>query len=108
MTIWYVGRHAASLDWLRGRGIVPHQVLAHLDGSVWPAPGDLVLGNLPVQWIAALGERGVRYVQITLDVPMHLRGQELDAELLDTLNVRLQAFSATEEALPDALRNLAR
>lgn len=94
MDVWYIGRHAASLAWLKAQRIRIDQELTHLDNNIWPKSGDIVIGNLPVQWIAELTARGIFYMHLTLDVPVTARGNEFNPEDLASFNIRIQAFTA--------------
>jgi putative CRISPR-associated protein (TIGR02620 family) len=103
MSIWYVGRHEASSHWLLEQGIALTHCLPHLDGKVWPVSGDVVIGNLPIQWVAELSSRGVKYVHIELTLPLSARGQELTADDLSRYGVKLTAYSAAKSELPSEL-----
>lgn len=91
MTTWFISRHPGALEWARRRGLRVDQYVAHLDpASV--QPGDTVIGSLPVNLAAAVCERGARYLHLSLELPAHLRGQELSADQLDALGARVQAY----------------
>ena len=103
MSIWYVGRHEASRQWLLEQGIALTHCHPHLDGEVWPANNDVVIGNLPIQWVAELTSRGVKYVHIELTLPLAARGQELTADDLSRYGVKLTAYSSAKSELPSEL-----
>lgn len=91
MTTWFISRHPGALEWARRRGLRVDQYVAHLDpASV--QPGDTVIGSLPVNLATAVCERGARYLHLSLELPAHLRGQELSADQLDALGARVQAY----------------
>ena len=52
------------------------------------APGDTVIGVLPVNLAARICERGAHYLNLSLDLPAEARGRELSA---DELEIRGQA-----------------
>jgi CRISPR-associated protein Csx16 len=90
MTTYFVTRHRGAIEWLRRKGIAA-TIVEHLDvGQV--QPGDLVLGSLPVQIVALLNARGVRYMHLAYDTPHELRGQELSADDLERLGARLVEY----------------
>lgn len=95
MTRWFVSCHPGAHDWLAAKGLpvdrqVPH---LHLEDV---ADGDTVIGTLPMQMVAALCERGVRYVHLALDLPLDARGRELSAEELDRYGARLIRYEVRE------------
>lgn len=92
MTTWLVTRHAGALEWLQAQGFTEVRHVAHLDPAL-VAPGDRVIGTLPVHLAAAVCARGARYFNLSLDVPEHLRGRELTAAELDACGARLEAFA---------------
>lgn len=96
MTTWLVTRHPGALDWLRAQGFtticaaVEH--VAHLDPAC-VAPGDTVIGTLPVHLAGAVCERGARYFNLSLDVPESARGRELSADELQAFGARLEEYA---------------
>ena len=98
MTIWFISRHPGALEWARRHGLQVDQYAAHLDPA-HVQPGDTVIGSLPVNLAAVVCERGARYLHLSLELPAHLRGQELSADQLDTLGARVQAY-LIERTLP--------
>lgn len=53
------------------------------------APGDLVVGTVPMHIGAAVCERGATLLALEIDQPEMLRGSELSADQLDALGARL-------------------
>ncbi len=99
MTVWFVTRHPGALDWLYRQGLRADRVVPHLDPcSV--AEGDTVIGIFPVNLVAELCERNVRYLHISVRLPPALRGVELSATQLDLLGATLEQFSV--QRLPAA------
>lgn len=92
MTTWLVTRHPGALDWLRAQGFTAVEHVAHLDPAR-VAPGDTVIGTLPVHLAAAVCERGARYFNLSLDVPEHKRGRELSADELTAFGARLEEYA---------------
>lgn len=93
MTVWFVSRHDGALQWMRRHGPAFDRHVAHLD-PVDVEPGDTVIGTLPVNLIAEICARGGSYRHLSLRVPAHARGTELDARQLETLDARLERFEA--------------
>lgn len=91
MTTFFITRHPGARDWAEARGVAVDRWVDHLDlDSV--APGDRVLGTLPVHLAAAVCERGARYVHLSLELPADLRGRELTGADMERLGARLEAF----------------
>jgi len=57
--------------------------------------GDIVAGTLPVHLAAQVCGRGARYLHLSVAVPEHARGGELDVEDLMRYGARLAAFDVT-------------
>ncbi len=91
MTTFFVTRHPGALDWARAKGIAFDRHVTHLDPQEVGA-GDTVIGSLPVHLAAEVCIRDARYFNLSLDLPAHLRGRELDAATLETCAARLEEF----------------
>lgn len=91
MTTWFVTRHPGAVEWAGRRGLHIDCQVAHLDPADI-APGDTVIGILPVHLVAQLCARGARYLNLSLDLPAEARGRELTAEQLERYGARLEAF----------------
>lgn len=65
--------------------------MAHLDPALL-APGDLVIGTLPLHLAAAACARGARCLCLVVDLPAGARGRELSAAELDAYGARLEEF----------------
>lgn len=98
MTTYFVTRHPGALDWAKANGVAYDQHVAHLDPAILQA-GDIVIGSLPVHLAAEVCARGARYFNLSLDLPAHLRGRELDAATLATLAARLEEYAVTKKEL---------
>ena len=91
MTTWFVSRHPGAVEWAARQRLAVDQFRPHIDPQE-VQPGDTVIGSLPVNLAAAVCARGVRYQHLSLELPAHLRGQELSADQLEALGARLQEF----------------
>lgn len=94
MTTYFISRHPGAREWAAGEGVVVDTVIAHLDPTVIQ-PGDVVIGTLPVHLAAQVGQRGGRYLHLSLDLPADWRGQELSAADLRRFRARLEEYQVT-------------
>ncbi len=99
MTTWFITRHPGARVWADRQRLAVDRHEVHLDPAD-VAAGDVVIGALPVHLAAAVCARGARYINISLDLPAHARGRELDAEELAAFNARLEEFAIV--AVPPA------
>jgi CRISPR-associated protein Csx16 len=91
MSLWFITRHPGAVDWALRQGLKVDHWLAHADIDQVQR-GDTVAGTLPVHLAARVCERGAVYLHLSLDLPPHLRGQELTADQLTQAGARLQAY----------------
>ncbi|MFO1385197.1 MAG: CRISPR-associated protein Csx16 [Chitinivorax sp.] len=91
MTTWFVSRHPGALQWLEQQGIHVDRCVAHLDPALL-APGDTVIGTLPVHLAAEVCAKNGRYLHLSLTVPENMRGSELAIEDMQACNARLEPF----------------
>ena len=73
MTTWFVTRHPGAIEWAARQGLRIDRHVAHLDPASI-APGDTVIGILPVNLAARVCERGARYFNLSLELPAEARG----------------------------------
>lgn len=93
MTTTFVTRHSGAIDWAREEGLLPEGACIVTDyDPETTQPGDLVIGTLPAQLAARIGERGGRYQHLTLDLTPELRGKELSPAEMRACNARLEEF----------------
>jgi len=91
MTVFFITRHPAALDWAEEEGIHFDRLLPHLQLEEIAAD-DLVIGSLPVNLAYEVCRRGARYQHLTLDLTPQLRGRELSAEQMRHCRARLEEF----------------
>lgn len=91
MTIWLVTRHPGAIEWVARQGIQWDKHAAHLDPCEITA-GDTVIGSLPINLAAEICSRGARYFNLSLDLPAHLRGQELSVSELESCQAKLEEY----------------
>ncbi len=89
-----ISRHAGAVEWLASRIPAPYVHLLHLQSAQPIQAGDTVIGTLPVNLIAQINAQGATYLHLTLELPPHLRGQELTADQLDQLGAQLVRYEA--------------
>lgn len=92
MTTYLISRHPGALEWLREQGIEPDHIVLHLEGQAI-APGDLVIGTLPLHLACWVCEQGAWYWHLSLDIPAEWRGQELTPQQMAACDARLEAFT---------------
>lgn len=97
MTTWFITRHPGARDWAETQGLHIDRHAIHLD-TADVAPGDTVIGSLPVHLAAEVCQRGARYLNLSLDLPAHARGRELSADELQRYQARLEAFTILKES----------
>ncbi|MFB1487680.1 MULTISPECIES: CRISPR-associated protein Csx16 [unclassified Thiocapsa] len=91
MTTYFVSRHPGARDWAAEEGITVDEVIDHLDPTII-APGDILIGSLPVNLAAEVCTRGARYLNLSLDLPATLRGVELSAEQMRACGARVEEY----------------
>ena len=89
---YFICRHQGSIEWAKRKGISVDAFLEHMENINDFKAGDTVIGSLPVHIIAQLNAKGVRFVHFQLDLPNHLRGVELSADDIDSLNIQLNEY----------------
>ncbi|MCD9527529.1 CRISPR-associated protein Csx16 [Photobacterium carnosum] len=78
MATYFISRHPAALEWVKQQNVIIDHCLRHLlDMSLFTL-GDVVLGTFPIQLVAALNKKGIKYGHFSLTVPPQWRGMELD------------------------------
>lgn len=93
MTTWIVTRHQGAKQWLAQQAIKADLIVDDLNIDL-PQAGDTIIGMLPIQHIAKLNKRGVRYLHLCLQTPERLRGQELVADQITEFDGHLQEYQA--------------
>jgi CRISPR-associated protein Csx16 len=92
MTLYFVSRHPGAQEWAREENIAVDALVEHLDPAQ-VMPGDTVIGSLPVNLAAEVCERGARYLHLSLELPLTLRGRELSAQDMRRYGARLEEFT---------------
>lgn len=92
MTTYFVTRHQGAIDWAKASNVQFDVHLTHLGDDIVLKSGDTVIGTLPINIVYDINQLGVRYLHLSLDMPAHWRGLELNAEQLLACNASLQEF----------------
>ncbi|MFQ3246383.1 MAG: CRISPR-associated protein Csx16 [Arenicella sp.] len=93
MTTWIVTRHQGAKQWLGQQAIKSDFIVDDLNIDL-PQAGDTIIGMLPIQHVATLNQRGVRYLHLCLQTPEPLRGHELVADQIAEFDGHLQEYQA--------------
>ena len=94
---FFVSRHPGAIEWAARHGILGAELAPHFDPENVEA-GDMVIGTLPINLVAAVNSRGGIYQHLTMDLPADAHGKELTADDMDKYGARLETFYA---ASPD-------
>lgn len=94
MTTRFVTRHPGAREWATQQGLEVDEFVVHLDPSIIN-PGDVIIGSLPVNLAADVCDRGGRYLQLSLKLPLALRGRELNIEQMQDCGACLEEYRIT-------------
>lgn len=86
-----VTRHIGAAQWVHATLGQPVQVITHLETQEIE-PGCSYFGVFPLNLAAAICAAGAQCWAISVEMPAHLRGQELSAEQLVVLGARLVRY----------------
>lgn len=99
MTTYFVSRHPGAIAWAQEQELAIDAFVPHLD-TACIAPGDIVMGSLPVNLAAQVCAAGGRYVHLSLTVTPQQRGRELTAAQLAAAGAQLKPYRIEE--LPES------
>lgn len=89
MTCWFVTRHKGAQHWIQqNTQIQVDSFVEHIQLKDIHA-GDVVIGILPMDMVAQLCAKGVRFLNLVMDLREQDRGQELSAQDMVARNARL-------------------
>lgn len=91
MTVWFVSRHPGAQAWAKAQALSFDRLCPHLDPDE-VTEGDVVIGSLPVNLASEVCQRGAKFINLSLKVPPHLRGQELTIDQMLACDVKLEQF----------------
>ena len=97
---YFVSRHPGAIAWAHQHPWAARaEFVTHLDPRI-VAPGDVVIGTLPVHLAAQVCARGARYLHLTLDLEAAQRGSELSTDELDAAGAHLTPYTVTRGRMP--------
>jgi CRISPR-associated protein Csx16 len=97
MTTYFITRHLGALEWAKLNEVHFDIHLTHLADLSMFNSGDIVIGILPMHMVAELNLKGVRYVHLSLNIPVYLRGQELTAFELLKCEAKLEVYEVVRQ-----------
>ncbi|MPX29511.1 CRISPR-associated protein Csx16 [Moraxella catarrhalis] len=95
MTTYFITRHHGAIDWADANDVHFDMHLEHLLSLDELNTGDVIIGTLPINIVCQINELGVDYIHLSLNIPPHLRGVELNATQLDECQASLERFAVT-------------
>lgn len=94
MVLYFVSRHLGAKNWF-DRKHIEHTAVDHLEIS-YIKSNDVVIGSLPVHFVAQICQIKARYFHIAMEVPQAHRRKELTAEDMERFDARLVEFVVKE------------
>lgn len=89
---FFVSRHPGAIEWAKQYPwAIRAQFVSHLEIERI-APGDIVIGTLPVHLAAKVCARGARYLHLSITLAAGQRGTELTALELDAADACLVPY----------------
>lgn len=97
--IYFVSRHNGAKEWAEKQGMKIDEIQAHIDANFVEKlhDGDLVVGNVPMQFVADICAKGARYIHLTVNVPAEWRGRDLSCADMEALNPLLEEYQVTRK-----------
>jgi CRISPR-associated protein Csx16 len=96
MTTHLVTRHPGAVQWIKSQGLHIDCVVPHLDISVINRD-DIVVGILPIHLAAQVCSLGAKLLNLSVDIPLAFRGQELTCKQLSELGAKLETYTVTRQ-----------
>jgi len=97
MTRYFITRHLGAAAWAEQNHVHFDLHLTHLNDIEALQKNDMVIGTLPINIVAILNRKGIRYVHLSLKIPAELRGIELTAQQLDACQATLEEFEVKQK-----------
>ncbi len=91
MANYFISRHPGAIFWAKEHlsDIDRYEDHLNIDDV---QQGDCVYGNLPIQMVAKLCQKGVIFYALELTLPKELRGKELTLDQMNLLSCKVQRF----------------
>lgn len=95
MAVLVVTRHDGAVEWLQRRGYAGARRVVQFDPTL-VGPGDVVVGTLPIQLVADLTARQIRYLHLVMELTQEVRElrSNLTADEMDRYGARLEEYEA--------------
>lgn len=97
MTTYFITRHIGALAWAKQQNLSFDTHLEHLLDLNLLNAGDVIIGTLPINLVYQLNVRNVRYIHLSLNIPSHLRGIELNTTQLHECQATLEEFTVQKQ-----------
>lgn len=107
MTTYFITRHRGAVDWLHRHGVAVDCEIQHLANMDMLQPGDRIYGTLPVNLVADVCARGVRYWHLVLPQTLGERGSDRSAEQMESASATFVEYVAHAVPPADATRGTA-
>lgn len=92
---WFISRHEGAILWAKNQNLPITKWCSHLEIEQIHT-GDIVMGTLPVHMAAEICQRGATFYFLQVNMPEHLRGQELSNAQLLELGCKLTQFKVIQ------------
>ncbi len=88
-----MSRHPSTINWLTHK--LPRVDRVESTLSIESLNGkDCVYGNLTAHLIAQINNKGARYFHVLINIPLELRGEELNSDELSALKPEIAEINA--------------
>lgn len=88
---YLVSRHAGAIEWCFRKGYEVDNVISHIDLEQIHS-GDIIIGILPLPMVAAIQQKGGRYLHLSVPLNAELRGVEISADTMEQLGAKVEEF----------------
>jgi putative CRISPR-associated protein (TIGR02620 family) len=96
---YFVTRHLGAITWFLEMGHRARKIEMKNFDVAGVAPGDVVIGTLPVHLVAQVCALGGQYWHLAMEIPPQSRGHELTADDMRNFGARLQQFHVEDLGL---------
>ena len=95
MTSYLITRHSGAIDWAKQQNLKIDKVLSHINeiNIERLSSNDKIYGNLPLHIINTLCEKNIEYWNLDLDIPLALRGKDLNLKEMNNCHARIERYT---------------
>jgi len=112
--VFVITRHQGAVDWLVQEGYIKEgefEIVPHITSSLMSilAPGDVLIGVIPMDFAAQACEKGVRVFVIALPkMTKEMRGKELSADDMRAAGAHIREYriKRSHPLTPTAMREI--